>query len=317
MRTVGQLNQLLSSYIKPGQTFIVKLNQALQALYDKGNWKDLMAEYRVEVSAGYFCLPPDFDSVLMGRINDCPLEIMGMSYEYKTRGPGPVFHPAGTAFGLIDKGYVSLLSDIPIDGLDALNFELISGAYASGDTITIDYNTTVGPVSTTLSPVSGTSVTLTPTDPITSIESITFASLPARVVVKDDNDYLYAILLPADGVSRYRRYDCPQVTPNTTDEWIVDALVKRAFIPATTLTDKIYLDNIPAIKHALLAVTYEDAADEDRATLNWQKALDILNNELSQVRGGAKQIPQFEPFGPGQANVQSLYSGYGWGYGYF
>lgn len=314
MKTCGQLQSLLGTYIKAGESFIPKLNQALLGLYERGAWKALMAEFTGDASSGYITLPPDFDSILWARINDLPLEINGMPYEYQTRGPGKITPPpGGYSFGLIDRGYVPLMSDAPLLGIDSLIFSLPSGSFASPDSIVVNYTTTSGIEEQTLSPSSGSSITLTPTAPITSVESITFSSMPGRVLVKDPDDFLYAILLPGDGVSSYRRYFIPQVPENTTDTWTLDAVVKRAFIPLTASSDKVYLDNILALKFALLAVTYEDAADEDRASLNWQKSTDILEKELAEIRGGAKTMPQFEIWGVGVQNVKNLH---GWA-GYY
>ncbi len=313
MKTVAQINTLLASYLpradgsSPATTTILMLNQVLPRLYDLGVWKDLRAEWEADVSAGYFCLPPDYESVVSARLNDYPIDVQTQHYEYQSRGPGFLERPVAAIFGLVDQGYVSLMSDVPAEGIESLTFTLSSGTFASGDNITVRYATTSGVTTFTSSPTSGTSVTLTPASNITSVLEIQYTSIPSRMVVTDPDAYIYAIITPGDGVAQYRRYNVPQVNTNTADEWILTALCKRKFVPLTANTDIVYLDNLTVLKHAFLAVVAEDGGDLNQAEIHWRKCKDQLNAELAEARGGAKGYPQIEIWGKGAPALPSYY----------
>jgi len=314
LRTVSQLSTLLSEYIKPGgtPTFISRLNQVLDRLYQMGDWKELQAEFEADVSAGYIVLPPDYESILGARVQDMPVPVHSTSYEYQDRGPGYLERPVGGVYGLIDKGWVSLLSDLPEDGLDNLTFTLVRGAFQSGDNITVLYTTTEhGEVLSSNNLTSGTTLTITPQSNITDIGAISFSSLPARVVASsedvDGNDIIYAILPPGDGAARYHRYEVPQVPESTEEEWVLHVLCKRAFHPLAGNDDLVYLDNIHALKHGLLAVLAEDESDLDRAQVHWELAKKTLSEGLHEARGGAVGYPQVHVWGRGISALAGYY----------
>ena len=154
-----------------------------------------------------------------------------------------------------------------------------------------------------------TDATLIPVSTIASVESLVYTSLPGRTLVKDADDILYAILPTGDGVSQYRRYECPQVdtASSDTDEWTVIAIVKRAFTPLTETSDLVYLDSIPALTAAFLSIVARDAGDHDREAMLWNRAIKILDKELADNNGGVKHTPNFQPWGRGVGSVPSLY----------
>lgn len=399
MRTVSQLNTLLSSYLytradgqSVGTTTLGMLNAVLPVLYAMGDWKALLHTYEVDVSAGYFCLPPDDESVVGATLKGYPMEIRTQNYEFQQQGPGKITRPVSYAYGLIDQGMQTLMSDISSDGCDELIFTCATATFASGDIATITYTDTdegyaqialpLNAMSVTISSiadggtdddtgeelteltvttttglglVAGLGLTITPADPvgdisfvgtfrihsvpssttimivkswafetmsgtavgaarlmpvstIASVESIVYTSLPGRTVVKDADGIIYGILPAGDGVASFRRYACPQIPTTATeaDEWDLVALVKRAFIPLTGNSDLVYLDNIPALTAAFLAVVARDGGDYDREAKMWEKARAILDKELFDTRGGADYLPSIELWGegiPGMCNL--------------
>ena len=313
MLTVAQINSSLSAYLplsdgsSGATTALTMLNQVLPRINDLGNWKAMQAEIELDCSSGYIALPPDYDSILAARLNDIPVRVNGQFYEYQETGPGLLEPPVSRGWGIVDAGFTPLMSDIATAGVAELTFTLASGAFASGDNITVEYSMDGSFATFTSNPTSGTSVTLTPASNIMSVESIKFTSLPSRVVVTDADGVIYAILPPGDGVSQYRRYKVPQPPPDTTDEWVLTCLVKRRFIPLTSTSDIVYLDNLTALKHAFLAVVAEDNADLDRAAKHWAACEKQLQSELTQNRGGAKGYPNINIWGAGVAGLPSYY----------
>jgi hypothetical protein len=309
MRTVAQINSVLSTYLpvadghSAATSILPMLNQVLPRLYNMGNWRALQQEVELDVSAGYICLPEDYESLLSVRINDIPAEIRGQHYEYQTTGPGFLERPVSFFFGLTDEGFIPTMSDLPITGLDEMIFTLINGTWDSSDSIRVEYVTEDGRFVWTPTLTGLSTITLTPAEPILSVQSIQYTSMPNRVTVKDSDDYLYAVLMAGDGVTEYRRYSVPQVPENPTGEWTISGIAKQKFRQLTSNTDIVYLDNTTVLKHAFLGITAEDNADLDRATYHWSLVEQSLQKELSQSRGGAKGYPQIEIWGAGNKPI--------------
>lgn len=142
---------------------------------------------------------------------------------------------------------------------------------------------------------------------ISSVEKVEYASLPAKVMMKDADDIIYAILPPGDGISQYRRYNCPQVPEDTEDEFVAICVVKRAFVPLTSTSDPVYIDNIGALKAAIFAVIYEDRGELEAAQIEWDKAKALLEKETWNVRGGVQETQSVNPWGAGVAGINGRY----------
>lgn len=313
MKTVAQINSLLSAYLplndghSSATSIIPMLNQVMPRLYDMGNWRALQEQIDMDASAGYLCLPEDYESIIMARLNDFPIDIQSPHYEFQKKGPGYIEGPASFIYGLIDEGFVPTMSDLPIDGVDALTFTLISGTWDASDSIRVDYITDTGKAVWSVSLTGLSTITLTPATPITAIKSIQYTSMPDRVLATDADDIIYSVLLPGSNVSEYRRYKVPQISPENTQEWRVTALVKKKFQEITANTDLVYIDNINVLKHSFLAIIAEDNADLERSNFHWSQVNRQLQLELSESRGGAKGRPQFEIWGAGIPSLPSRY----------
>lgn len=148
---------------------------------------------------------------------------------------------------------------------------------------------------------------LMPESTIASVESLVYTSLPAKTWMKDADGITYAILSPGSGAAEFRRYEVPQVPPESTDEWPVECILKRKFIPLTASTDLVYLDNLTALRYAFQAACYEDEGDSERAHVYWGKAIKSLNDHLADKRGGAKKNVTFNPWGEGVSPLPCRY----------
>jgi hypothetical protein len=147
LRTVSQLNTLLSPYLAVGTqsgstTTLTMLNSCLPVMYAMGDWRSLKTEYEIAATSGYFCLPPDYEAVLSASLAEAPMQINSIDYQTRYTGPGRLVRPVGSAYGLIDRGMKSLMSDIAEEGIDELIFTCASAAFASGDTATVTYSDT-------------------------------------------------------------------------------------------------------------------------------------------------------------------------------
>lgn len=168
--------------------------------------------------------------------------------------------------------------------------------------------------------VTGTVATnrkIEPANGITNVQPMVYSSLPSYVDVTSgtgDDEVTYAILSPGDGVASFHRYEVPQVPddPADPDDWEVIAVVKRAFVPLTANGDIVYLDNIPALTAAFLAVVARDASDHEREALLWSNARAELDRELHDNKGGTKVLPIINIWGDGMPGLCNLNTGGGY-----
>jgi len=359
---------------------ILMLNQVLPRLYQAGDWHRLLVpDVEVDGSAGYFGLSPDYECIISATLNDVPIRIRGLTYETHPKSQGPVSDGVSYGYGLIDQGVSIMMSDLAETGADEFVFTSQS-SFASGDSVTVDFNDTVdgrfsvtlplNSISTSISSassggtglttlvvtsttgmvanmglvISGASVStyngtwrveevtdsthikivadytstftgtisnstriLMPPNAIESVYSIYGTSLPDRVMMKDNDGIIYAILMPGDGFSEFRRYKVPQVPDDTDDEFTINAVCKRKFYPLVANTDKVYLDNEVALKYGFMAVIAEDNGELDKAEAFWSKAKETLGLEVSNTRGGENDHMVIEPWGPGISGMAGRY----------
>ena len=114
-----------------------------------------------------------------------------------------------------------------------------------------------------------------------------------------ENDSKKMAVLEGTGIARYRLFR--QQDPGNT----VHLLLRRK-IPTFTEDDQIvYLDNISALKYAILANTAEFNNDAVQARIWWGEAERELNSELDKTLGGAHPQVLFDPSG-GMGTVESI-----------
>jgi hypothetical protein len=80
-----------------------------------------------------------------------------------------------------------------------------------------------------------------------------------------------------------RKYKFLQDIGTTTE---VVGILKRRFVYLNSDTDNVYPSNIGALKHALLAIVYEDEGDIQRSTAFWDECYNILNAAKQTNRAG-------------------------------
>jgi hypothetical protein len=138
---------------------------------------------------------------------------------------------------------------------------------------------------------------------------ITFFSKP----ITNGNINLYAV----NGATQERigTYEATETTasyhryavPNEPSIDHLDVICKIRFIPCVYDTDEVIVSNLGALKNMLMSLKWEDEGDMERSEMYFMKALQLLNGENREVRGGSqwklnidKTSMQFDNLWPGR-----------------
>jgi hypothetical protein len=307
--TLNHITSLLGTYIEPNGDFKASLNQVLARIYNIGTYRDLTVQYSLPVVNGCITLPDDADAVLHTMVDGHPAPVRSMWHDFKAIGFG---FGADLTWGLIDSGFSPTLQSLPEAGITELTV-LPYGPYPNtqvfnsndGEEIVIRASNSEGIFE---SAVNNTTKKITFATPVTHIESIRFEGLAIQyALVTDASDIgtAYAAVGPDSGVTRYRRFRLNRSTDGVTT---VHVLCKRAFQPLSGDNDIVYVGNVGALKHGLLARIAEDGADIERAEYHWQRCTLLLEEEANSTRGAALPRLNIDPFGTGMQN--KLYQNY-------
>jgi hypothetical protein len=307
--TLNHITSLLGTYIEPNGDFKASLNQVLARIYNIGTYRDLTVQYSLPVVNGCITLPDDADAVLHTMVDGHPAPVRSMWHDFKAIGFG---FGADLTWGLIDSGFSPTLQSLPEAGITELTV-LPYGPYPNtqvfnsndGEEIVIRASNSEGIFE---SAVNNTTKKITFATPVTHIESIRFEGLAIQyALVTDASDIgtAYAAVGPDSGVTRYRRFRLNRSTDGVTT---VHVLCKRAFQPLSGDNDIVYVGNVGALKHGLLARIAEDGADIERAEYHWQRCTLLLEEEANSSRGAALPRLNIDPFGTGMQN--KLYQNY-------
>ena len=298
--TYSQVEESLGTYKEPASNLRAALNQVIPRLYSSGIYRDLTIQYQLPIYDGCITLPSNAESVLMCQLKGAPSSVRSMWHDFKASGMNSSVDPA--LWGLIDAGYhptmrsvTAAISSLYITPSD---YDLVKDAVDLGGAIL----SVVGTDGTSyyLGTVSGSTITFS--TPVSSIVSIKYSQaseerpiLDIRTVANVSTTTL-ATVGPAATTTRYRRYRIPSATDTTT----AHVLVKRAFEPLVSDDDMIYISNLAAIKHGLLALIAEDNADLERASYHWNESQKNMELEMESARGSAIPSIQFDMSGVGQ-----------------
>lgn len=302
--TLGQLHLQLNGYVAPGQSFAASLNQALEIIYGMAVWRDLTIEGTFSCGKGYFGLPDQAESVLFAVVDNQPARVRSLWQDYRTVGSTA---DALINYGLIDDGFRPVQNDLPDTGV--ANLYVVPAASATSSTAFNPDNaeridiTGYGEYNYVLAETNG--ATLEFPEEITGIHELQFSGLINRYDIRtdaNDSNTTIATVGPGDGVARFRRYRVSRATPQS----FVHVLCKRRFTPVQNDTDTVYISNIPALKHALLAVLAEDNADLERSEIHWGKCRQILDEQLDQYRGPARPSLDLQLAGDGIIGVNNF-----------
>lgn len=296
--TVKAITKALSSYVRPDEDIIAKLNLVMPRIYAMGMWRDLLFDWTIDTTNSYFSLPEHSEGLLGAMLADSPVEAQFRWHDYRisgyaASGPNPIF-------GVVDDGWHPVREDLPAD----------SGAYilrlrAVGDLpipeegkIRVHYQDTTEDKFVEVSLEDYDTALLSSLAGL-KIHNIAFEDIPwdVDIVAVDiplENAETIMARVRGDGVARYRRF---RFENQSATEKRIRLLLKRAWQPVLSQTDYIHLGNLNAIKHGLLGMTAEDNADLDRAQYHWTICRQILEEEMDAARGSIKPKITLNPSG--------------------
>lgn len=108
---------------------------------------------------------------------------------------------------------------------------------------------------------------------------------------------------PTETTVSYHRY----AVPNEPSVDYLDVLCKIRFVPCVYDSDEVIVSNLGALKNMLMSLKWEDEGDMERSEMFFMKALQLLNGENREVRGGSqwklnidRAAMQFENLWPGR-----------------
>ena len=298
--TYSQVEESLGTYKEPASNLRAALNQVIPRLYSTGVYRDLTIQYQLPIYDGCVTLPSDAESILMCQLKGAPSPVRSLWHDFKASGMNSSVDPA--LWGLIDAGYHPtmrlLTGNVTTLYIAPSSYDLAKEAVDLGGASLVvvgndgsDYFRGV---------VSGSTITFP--SPVTSITAIKYFMVSEERPILDirttsgDTTTTIATVGPLATTTRYRRYRVPSATDTTT----VHVLVKRAFEPLVNDDDMIYISNLAAIKHGLLALIAEDNADLERASYHWTEAQKNMELEMESARGSAIPSIQFDMSGVGQ-----------------
>lgn len=299
--TLGEARAQLYSAIVPSidnQTSIDRfnsyLNLAQERLINSGKWNGTILPVRFYSPDGIISLPRQFLSVLACRwVKDQasgPIKIHNGWFSYLTpisdlwaASYWPRYGFNNTFISDMGDGFTTFL-DSPYENytirveaeniLDIGNEVVIKGIDANGIDIT------------TIIPLENPN--------ITTIEIFNGKLTMFQKAVTNGRVNIYAVngsdetkigsYEATETTASYHRYS----VPNEPKIDYIDALCKVRHVPCVLDTDEVIVSNLGALKNMLISLKFEDEADLERSEMFFNKALQLLNGESKETRGGSK-----------------------------
>lgn len=326
--TVGQLQKALASsshnstfFMEPGGSFYNYANELGPRIYKMGLWPDLVDSRAYSAADGYISLDRDLATVYSAVINDSPQRVRSLASDLRTLGRTS-FLPS--AYGLVDMGQYPVRREIAtiqgattVDAIVPIGTLYLTDAAGTATVSSTIPNAAITVVGMTAAGVKVTGV-LTASNDATPVSTIEFATdicwfdsvqssdltFPVELrTTASDADTMVATLGVGTDVVRYRRYRVGGARGDT----YVHLVVKRAWAVVGGASDVIYMGNLAAWKHAMLAKVAEDNGDtEQRAPYHWKQCLEVLNEDLGDHTGAAQPTLQFDMWGGACPSLQNL-----------
>lgn len=285
------------------------LNLVQERFINSGKWTGMIHRVRFTLPEFYITLPRRYVSALAVRFDkdgcSAPVFINNQWWQYVVGGPGclcdenqaDTWYRYGFYTSLVDEGdgwpifrnapyenyYLKVTSTNVSDAGKVLNFK---GEYNgkeiftdAGSTSYLGVNVTMVNGSVTTTQIFNKQVTFVSKD-------ITEGYVEVRAVdVLTGEETLIGNYEPTETTISYRRYRLA-VPPNQLNS--VTALCKIRYVPAIADTDEIIPANLGALTNGLMALKYEQQGDKERYEQFFTSALQLLNNEAREERGGAQ-----------------------------
>ena len=322
--TLGEARQQLYSAIVPSidnqsniDRFNSYLNLAQERLINSGKWNGTILPVRFYSPSGMITLPRRFASALAAKWNkdtgngnkaSGPIKIRNGWFTYLTpisdlwtASYWPRYGYNETFFDDLGDGFVTFNNPtyntftlrVEIENANDENKQVvIKGKDENNNDVTINVVLT-DPSSTTTQVFKSISFFQ---KPITSGAINLYA-------VSGANEEQIGAYEATETTASYHRY----AVPNEPTIDYLDVLCKIRFVPCVYDTDEVIVSNLGALKNMLTSLRFEDEADLERSEMFFMKALQLLNGESREIRGGSqwklnidRASMQFENLWPGR-----------------
>lgn len=306
--TLGEAREKLYSSIVPTindqfniDKFNSYLNLSQERLINSGKWNGTILPVRFLSPDGIITLPRQFASILASKwVKDQasgPIKIHNNWFSYlnatndlwsSTYWPrygynNTFISDIGDGFCTFkDSPYSSCTLKIEIENsFDSGNTVVIKGNDINNNSITITHTLSF-PNSNTIQVFNGT---------ITMFQKpITFGKINLYAV-DGLNETLIGTYEASETTASYHRY----AVPNDPKIDYIDALCKLRYVPCISDKDEVVVSNLGALKNMLTSLKFEDEADLERSEMFFNKALQLLNGENKEIRGGSKWTLNIDP----------------------
>ena len=306
--TLGQAREQLYQSIVPSidnqlniDKFNSYLNLAQERLINSGKWNGTILPVRFLSPDGIITLPRKFVSIRASKwVKDQasgPIQIHNNWFSYLNASTdlwssshwprygynNTFINDIGDGFCTFkDSPYTSCTLKIELESsFDSGNSVVIQGKDTNDNSVTITHPLSF-PNSTTTQVFNGT---------ITMFQKpVTFGRINLYAV-DGVNQTLIGSYESSETTASYHRYS----VPNEPEIDYIDALCKRRYVPCITDTDEVIISNLGALKNMLTSLRFEDEADLERSEMFFNKALQLLNGENKETRGGSKWTLNIDP----------------------
>ena len=321
--TLGEARQQLYSAIVPSidnqsniDRFNSYINLAQERLINSGKWNGTILPIRFYSPSGMITLPRRFTSALAAKWNkdngngiaSGPIKIRNGWFTYLTpisdlwtASYWPRYGYNETFFDDLGDGFATFANpsfstfEIKLEienPNDSMNQVVIKGKDQNNNDVTLN-------------------VTLVDPEIIVNqvFSSITFFQKPITngainlYAINGANEEKIGAYEATETTASYHRY----AVPNEPTIDYLDVLCKIRFVPCVYDTDEVIVSNLGALKNMLTSLRFEDEADLDRSEMFFMKALQLLNGESREIRGGSqwrlnidRSSMQFDNLWPGR-----------------
>ena len=274
------------------------LNLAQERLINSGKWNGTILPVRFYSPSGMITLPRRFASALAAKWNkdtgtnhpaSGPIKIRNGWFTYLTpisdlwtASYWPRYGYNETFFDDLGDGYATFAN--PTFTSFTIKVEIENANDASNEVVVKgkDQNNRDVEIIVTLSDPS--------TYPSQVFSRIDFFQKPITngainlYAVSSGNEEQIGAYEATETTASYHRY----AVPNEPSIDYLDVICKVRFVPCVKDTDEVIVSNLGALKNMLMSLKWEDEGDMDRSEMYFMKAIQLLNGESREVRGGSQ-----------------------------
>lgn len=309
--TLGEAKPQLYTAVVPNlntqenvDRFVSYLNLAQERLINSGKWNGTIFPVRFASPDGVITLPRRFLSALAAKwVKDeasAPIRIRNGWFTYLTPVTDlwsatywPRYGFNETFIDDLGDGFCTF-KDSPYE---QYNIKIvISNAQDAGNEIVVNGKDNYGDLVTIIPTLANPSVTPSQvfSGPLGMVSKpITFGSVSIYAVnaANPAEEELIGEYENSETNASYKRYS----VPNEPEVDYLDVLCKVRYVPCVVDTDDVIVSNLGALKNMLISLRYEDEADLERSEMFFMKALQLLNGETKETRGGSRWTLNIDP----------------------